>query len=71
MDIAEWKKRNVGLPTDPAKQEGPSREAQPGEGGAGLTDLSGDNGGQRTEVGAPYDGRGDVQRGVEKEQHED
>lgn len=33
---------------------------------AELSDLSGDGGGQRTEVEHPYSGAGDVQRGVER-----
>lgn len=66
MDPKEWKEREVGMPLDPAKQEDPEedRDRLPGEGGkAALTDLSEQNGGQRTEVGVPYDGSGDVLRG--------
>ena len=65
MDPKEWKQRSVGMPLDPAKQKDPDDEEQlPGDGGkAALTDISGQHGGQRTEVGAPYDGSGDVQSG--------
>jgi hypothetical protein len=34
-----------------------------------LTDVTADGGGQRSEVGRPYDGSGGVQRGVEKDLH--
>jgi hypothetical protein len=66
MDPKEWKQRSVGLPLDPAKQRDPEEDEDrlPGNGGReALTDLSDDNGGQRTEVGPPYDGSGDLQRG--------
>jgi hypothetical protein len=66
MDPKEWKERSVGMPLDPAKQEDPDEETDrlPGDGGkAALTDLSQQNGGQRTEVGPPYDSSGDVQSG--------
>jgi hypothetical protein len=32
-----------------------------------LNDITGQHGGQRTEVGVPYDGSGDVQRGQRDE----
>ncbi|MDY7227438.1 hypothetical protein [Hyalangium rubrum] len=66
MDPKEWKERSVGMPLDPAKQEDPEEEGErlPGDGGReALTDLSDQNGGQRSEVGVPYNGAGDVQRG--------
>lgn len=34
---------------------------------AALSDLTGDGGGQMTEVGVPYSGEGEVQRGVRDE----
>jgi hypothetical protein len=66
MDPKEWKQRSVGMPLDPAKQKDPEdgEDRLPGDGGReALTDLSEQSGGQRTEVGRPYDGEGDVQRG--------
>jgi hypothetical protein len=70
MDPKEWKQRSVGMPLDPAKQKDPE-EGDPPEGGReALTDIGGDNGGQRTEVGVPYDGSGDVQRGQRDAYHE-
>lgn len=66
MDPKEWKQRSVGMPLDPAKQKDPddAEDRLPGDGGReALTDLSEQNGGQRSEVGVPYDGSGDVQRG--------
>jgi hypothetical protein len=43
--------------------QNPSGPLEPG--------LEADGGGQRTEVGHPYDGEGEVQRGVEKKVHRD
>jgi hypothetical protein len=65
MDPKEWKEHSVGMPLDPAKQKEPDEEDQlPEEGGReALTDVTGQSGGQRSEVGVPYDGSGDVQRG--------
>lgn len=66
MDPKEWEQRSVGMPVDPAKQKEPddADDQLPGDGGReALTDLSGDGGGQRTEVGPPYDGSGDLQSG--------
>jgi hypothetical protein len=73
MDPKEWMERSVGIPVDPAAQREPDDAGeQPAQGGAeSLTDLTTDGGGQRSEVGPPYDGTGDVQRGVEKRQHRD
>ncbi|WP_224361353.1 hypothetical protein [Hyalangium versicolor] len=64
MEPKEWKQRSVGMPLDPKKQKEPEEGELPGDGGRkALTDLSEQNGGQRSEVGVPYDGSGDVQRG--------
>lgn len=66
MDLKEWKERSVGIPLDPAKQKDPEAagERVPAEGRSeALNDITGQSGGQRTEVGVPYDGSGDVQRG--------
>ncbi len=65
MDPKEWKERSVGIPLDPAKQEDPEEGEQlPGDAGReALTDASQDNSGQRSDVGVPYDGSGNVQRG--------
>lgn len=65
MDPKEWKERSAGIPVNPAKQKDPEEgERLPGEGGReALNDVTGQSGGQRTEVGVPYDGSGDVQRG--------
>ena len=73
MDPKEWMERSVGMPVDPAQQRDPAEDEQlPAQGGAdALNDVTGDGGGQRSEVGVPYDGRGDVQRGVEKKLHRD
>ena len=66
MDPKEWKERSVGIPVDPAKQKDPEEDGDrvPAEGSQeALNDVTGQNGGQRTEVGRPYDGSGDVQSG--------
>ncbi len=66
MDPKEWKQRSVGMPLDPKKQKEPDEEGDqlPGDGGrAALTDVTQQNGGQRTEVGVPYDSSGDLQSG--------
>jgi hypothetical protein len=66
MDPNEWKNRRVGIPLDPAKQKDPEEDGDrvPAEGRSEkLNDVTGQHGGQRTEVGVPYDGSGDVQRG--------
>jgi hypothetical protein len=70
MDPNEWKKRGMGIPLDPAKQKDPEEEGDrvPAEGRSEeLNDVTGQNGGQRSEVGVPYDGSGDVQRGQRDE----
>jgi hypothetical protein len=66
MDPKEWKERSMGIPLDPAKQKDPEEagERVPAEGRSEeLNDVTGQHGGQRSEVGVPYDGSGDVQRG--------
>lgn len=66
MDPKEWMERSAGIPLDPAKQKDPEAEGErvPAEGRPEeLNDITGQHGGQRSEVGVPYDGSGDVQRG--------
>jgi hypothetical protein len=66
MDPKEWKERSVGIPLDPEKQKDPEEEGErvPAEGRKEvLNDITEQHGGQRTEVGVPFDGSGDVQRG--------
>jgi hypothetical protein len=66
MDPKEWKDRSMGIPLDPEKQKDPEEEGErvPAEGRReALNDITEQHGGQRTEVGVPYDGSGDVQRG--------
>ncbi|HLL05355.1 MAG TPA: hypothetical protein VK539_32600 [Myxococcaceae bacterium] len=70
MDPKEWKERSMGIPLDPAKQKDPDEDGDrvPAEGRSEeLNDVTGQHGGQRTEVGVPYDGSGDVQRGQRDE----
>lgn len=70
MDPKEWKERSMGIPLDPAKQKDPEEDGErvPAEGRSEeLNDITGQHGGQRTEVGVPYDGSGDVQRGQRDE----
>ncbi len=67
MDPKEWKERSMGIPVDPAKQKDPEEDGDrvPAEGRSEeLNDITGQHGGQRTEVGVPYDGSGDVQHGT-------
>ena len=66
MDPNEWQKKSMGIPLDPAKQKDPEEAGDrvPAEGRREfLNGVDEQNGGQRTEVGAPYDGSGEVQRG--------
>ena len=68
MDPNEWQKKSMGIPVDPAKQKDPddAGDEVPAEGRREfLNDVTEQHGGQRTEVGVPYDGSGDVQRGKE------
>jgi len=74
MDPKEWKERSMGIPLDPAKQKDPEEDGDrvPAEGRSEeLNDVTGQHGGQRTEVGVPYDGSGDVQRGQRDKIQED
>ncbi|HEX8702111.1 MAG TPA: hypothetical protein VF815_24990 [Myxococcaceae bacterium] len=74
MDPKEWKERSMGIPLDPAKQKDPEEDGDrvPAEGRSEeLNDVTGQHGGQRTEVGVPYDGSGDVQRGTRDAIQED
>ncbi|HET9452349.1 MAG TPA: hypothetical protein VFO83_15770 [Aggregicoccus sp.] len=67
MDPNEWRKRPMGIPLDPAKQKDPEEagDTVPAEGRREfLNDVGDQNGGQRTEVGPPYDGSGEVQLGM-------
>ncbi len=67
MDQNEWRNRPMGIPLDPAKQKDPEEagDTVPAEGRREfLNDVSDQNGGQRTEVGPPYDGSGEVQLGM-------
>lgn len=67
MDPKEWKNRSMGIPLDPAKQKDPEEDGDrvPAEGRSEeLNDVTGQHGGQRSEVGVPYDGSGDVQSGT-------
>jgi hypothetical protein len=67
MDPKEWLKKPMGIPVDPAKQKDPEAAGDevPAEGRREfLDDVTGQNGGQRSEVGVPYDGSGDVERGL-------
>lgn len=67
MDKDEYLKKNVGIPTDPARQKDPEEHGAhvPAEGRSDfLNDVTEQHGGQRTEVGLPWEGGGDLQRGV-------
>jgi hypothetical protein len=66
MDPKDWLKKPMGIPVDPAKQKDPEADGDraPAEGRREfLNDITEQHGGQRTEVGVPYDGSGEVQRG--------
>jgi hypothetical protein len=68
MDPKDWLKKPMGIPVDPAKQKDPDEDGEraPAEGRREfLNDVTEQHGGQRTEVGVPYNGDGDVQRGRE------
>ncbi|HZH74912.1 MAG TPA: hypothetical protein VEY88_02695 [Archangium sp.] len=57
MDEKEWLKRPMGIPVDPEKQKDPEEDGDrvPAEGRAErLNDVTGQNGGQRSEVGSPW-----------------
>jgi hypothetical protein len=54
------------IPLDSAKQKDPEEDGDrvPAEGRSEeLNDVTRQHGGQRTEVGVPYSGAGDMQRG--------
>jgi hypothetical protein len=68
MDIKEWLNRPMGIPLDPEKQKDPedAGDRVPAEGRAEeLNDITGLQGGQRTEVGMPY-----TDRSVERDMYE-
>lgn len=87
MDKKEWLNRPMGIPVDPEKQKDPEEHGDrvPAEGRPErLNDVSGQNGGQRTEVGVPYNdtsverdyyekygGRGEPPRRQEPKDEED
>ncbi|MBF5046260.1 MULTISPECIES: hypothetical protein [Myxococcaceae] len=66
MDRKEWLKKPMGIPVDPAKQKDPEAAGDevPAEGRAEfLNSMDDQRGGQRTEVGSPYNGAGN-ERGL-------
>ncbi|MCP3167026.1 hypothetical protein [Myxococcus qinghaiensis] len=70
MDPKEYLQKSLGIPLDPEKQKDPEADGDhvPAEGRAEfLNDVGGQDGGQRTEVGHPYDGEGDLQQGQRAE----
>jgi hypothetical protein len=69
MDTKEWLNRSMGIPVDPAKQKDPEQDGDrvPAEGRAEeLNDVTGQNGGQRSEVGVPWHYTG-LERGLSNE----
>lgn len=61
MDKKEWLKRPMGIPVDPNKQKDPEEHGDrvPAEGRAEhLNDVTEQNGGQRSEVGLPWNNTG-------------
>lgn len=69
MDEKEWLKRPMGIPVDPEKQKDPEKDGDrvPAEGRAErLNDVTGQNGGQRSEVGLPWGDRS-LERGLSDE----
>jgi hypothetical protein len=69
MDKNEWLKKPMGIPVDPRKQKDPEEHGDrvPAEGRASeLNDVTGQDGGQRSEVGMPYDDDS-VERGIYEE----
>jgi hypothetical protein len=70
MDPKDYLKKPLGIPLDPAKQKDPEEDGDrvPAEGRAEfLNDVTEQDGGQRTDVGPPYDGSGDLQQGQRAE----
>jgi len=66
MDPKDYLKRGAGIPLDPKKQKDPEADGErvPAEGRAEfLNDVTGQNGGQRTEVGVPWREGPELQRG--------
>ncbi len=60
MDPKDYLNRSMGIPLDPAKQKDPEEHGDrvPAEGRAEeLNDITGQNGGQRSEVGNPWNSR--------------
>ncbi|MBZ4416308.1 hypothetical protein [Myxococcus sp. RHSTA-1-4] len=69
----EYLKRSVGIPLDPAKQKDPEEAGAdvPAEGRSEyLNDVSGVQGGQRTEAGLPWEGAPELQTEYRKKYDE-
>jgi hypothetical protein len=69
MDKTDWLNRPMGIPVDPAKQKDPEEHGDrvPAEGRAEeINDVTGQNGGQRSEVGLPWGNR-TLERGLSDE----
>lgn len=69
MDKTDWLKKPMGIPVDPAKQKDPEEDGDrvPAEGRAEeLNDVTGQNGGQRSEVGLPWSNH-TLERGLSDE----
>lgn len=69
MDKKEYLNRSMGIPLDPAKQKDPEEHGDkvPAEGRADeLNDITGQNGGQRSEAGSPWKDRS-LERGLSNE----
>jgi hypothetical protein len=69
MDEKEYLRKPMGIPLDPEKQKDPddAGEHVPAEGRADfLNDVTEQNGGQRSEVGVPYNDRS-LERGMSDE----
>jgi hypothetical protein len=64
MDPKDYLKTPAGIPLDPAKQKDPEEHGDrvPAEGRAErLNDITGQHGGQRTEVDLPWNGAPELQ----------
>lgn len=69
----DYLKRSAGIPLDPAKQKDPEEAGEdvPAEGHAGfLNDVSGVQGGQRTETELPWKGAPELQEEYRREYDE-
>ena len=69
MDEKEYLRKPMGIPLDPEKQKDPedAGEHVPAEGRSEfLNDVTEQNGGQRSEVGVPYNDRS-LERGMSDE----